>query len=103
MGRGRVARVLVDEPAIDKRFDYLVPDAFGDQVRVGDRVRVALAGRRVGGWIVALGVEPPAGVALRPLARWSGRGPTPDLLAEGWVLTCQSRCVSEDVRIEYPD
>jgi 3-ketosteroid 9alpha-monooxygenase subunit B len=28
---------------------------------------------------------------------------TPDLLAEGWVLTCQSRCVSEDVRIEYPD
>jgi 3-ketosteroid 9alpha-monooxygenase subunit B len=28
---------------------------------------------------------------------------TPDLLAEGWVLTCQSRCVSEKVRIEYPD
>jgi len=28
---------------------------------------------------------------------------TPDLLAEGWVLTCQSRCVSRDVRIEYPD
>jgi 3-ketosteroid 9alpha-monooxygenase subunit B len=28
---------------------------------------------------------------------------TPELLAEGWVLTCQSRCVSEKVRIEYPD
>jgi 3-ketosteroid 9alpha-monooxygenase subunit B len=28
---------------------------------------------------------------------------TPELLAEGWVLTCQSRCVSEGVRIEYPD
>jgi hypothetical protein len=27
----------------------------------------------------------------------------PELLAEGWVLTCQSRCVSEGVRIEYPD
>jgi primosomal protein N' (replication factor Y) len=80
MDRGRVARVLVDEPAIDKRFDYLVPDSFGDQVRVGDRVRIALAGRRVGGWIVDLDVEPPAGVTLRPLARWSGRGPTPDLL-----------------------
>jgi 3-ketosteroid 9alpha-monooxygenase subunit B len=26
-----------------------------------------------------------------------------ELLAEGWVLTCQSRCVSRDVRIEYPD
>jgi 3-ketosteroid 9alpha-monooxygenase subunit B len=25
------------------------------------------------------------------------------LLAEGWVLTCQSRCVSGKVKIEYPD
>jgi ferredoxin len=28
---------------------------------------------------------------------------TPELLEEGWVLTCQSRCVSPDIRIEYPD
>jgi len=28
---------------------------------------------------------------------------TPDLLEEGWVLTCQSVCVSRNVRIEYPD
>jgi 3-ketosteroid 9alpha-monooxygenase subunit B len=28
---------------------------------------------------------------------------TPDLLAEGWVLTCQSECLSQHVRIEYPD
>jgi 3-ketosteroid 9alpha-monooxygenase subunit B len=26
-----------------------------------------------------------------------------ELLAEGWVLTCQSRCVSRKIRIEYPD
>jgi primosomal protein N' (replication factor Y) len=78
---GPVVRVLPDEPAIAKTFDYLVPESLGDQVRVGDRVRVALAGRRVGGWVVATGVEPPPGVALRPLARWSGRGPTPDLIA----------------------
>jgi primosomal protein N' (replication factor Y) len=77
---GLVVRVLPDEPAIAKTFDYLVPDRVGDQVRVGDRVRVALSGRRVGGWVVAVGVSPPAGVALRPLARWSGRGPTPDLM-----------------------
>ena len=80
MPGGRVARVLPDEPAIAKTFDYLVPDSFGDQVRVGDRVRIALAGRRVGGWIVALDVAPPAGVTLRPLAKWSGRGPGADLL-----------------------
>ena len=86
MGRGRVARVLVDEPAIDKRFDYLVPESLGDQVRVGDRVRIDLSGRRVGGWIVALDVEPPEGVALRPLARWSGRGPGDELIdLAGWA------------------
>ncbi len=28
---------------------------------------------------------------------------TPELIEEGWVLTCQARCVSEDVEIEYPD
>jgi primosomal protein N' (replication factor Y) (superfamily II helicase) len=49
-------------------------------VRVGDRVRVVLHGRRVGGWVVAVGVDPPPGVALRALAKWSGRGPTPDLI-----------------------
>jgi primosomal protein N' (replication factor Y) len=49
-------------------------------VRVGDRVRVVLHGRRVGGWVVGTDVEPPPGVALRPLAKWSGRGPTPELI-----------------------
>jgi 3-ketosteroid 9alpha-monooxygenase subunit B len=28
---------------------------------------------------------------------------TPELVDEGWVLTCQSRCVGGKVRIEYPD
>lgn len=75
-----MVRVLPDVPAIDKVFDYLVPDAVRDQVRVGDVVRVELHGRRVGGWVVEVGVEPPAGVALRPLAKRSGLGPTADLL-----------------------
>jgi primosomal protein N' (replication factor Y) len=77
---GPVVRVLPDEGAIDKTFDYLVPSSWGDQVRVGDRVRIALAGRRVGGWVVAVGVSPPEGVALRPLAKWSGRGPGQELI-----------------------
>jgi primosomal protein N' (replication factor Y) (superfamily II helicase) len=80
MAGGRVVRVLPDEPAIGKTFDYLVPESLGDQVRIGDRVRVALAGRRVGGWVVAVDVAPAAGVALRALAKWSGRGPAPDLI-----------------------
>ena len=28
---------------------------------------------------------------------------TPDLLEEGWVLTCQSECVGRGVKVEYPD
>ncbi len=28
---------------------------------------------------------------------------TPELLEEGWVLTCQSRCISAKIRVEYPD
>jgi primosomal protein N' (replication factor Y) len=75
-----VVRVLVDEPAISKAFDYVVPGGLAGQVRVGDRVRVALGPRRVGGWVVEVGVTPPPGVGLRPLARWSGRGPTPDVI-----------------------
>ena len=81
-----VVRVLPDVPAIEKTFDYLVPDALRDQVRVGDVVRIQLHGRRVGGWIVAVGVDPPEGVALRPLAKRSGLGPTPDLIElAGWA------------------
>jgi primosomal protein N' (replication factor Y) len=72
--------VLPDEPAIAKTFDYLVPESLGDQVRVGTRVRIALAGRRVGGWIVAVDVAPPPGVTPRPLAKLSGYGPPADLI-----------------------
>src|ERR671918_322550 len=59
-----------------KRCEVQVAYAIG----VGHRVRMVLHGRRVGGWIVAVDVDPPAGVALRPLAKWSGRGPTPELI-----------------------
>jgi primosomal protein N' (replication factor Y) len=81
-----VVRVLPDVPAIDKTFDYLVPDAVRDQVRVGDVVRVQLHGRRVGGWVVEVGVPPEPGLDLQPLAKRSGLGPTGDLLElAGWA------------------
>jgi len=75
-----VVRVLPDVAAIDKTFDYLVPDALRDQVGVGDVVRIELHGRRVGGWIVEVGVDPPSGVVLRPLAKRSGLGPPAELI-----------------------
>ena len=73
-----MVRVLPDVAAIDKEFDYVVPA--GVAVGVGDVVRIQLHGRRVGGWITAVDVEPPPGVKLKPLARVSGRGPAPELL-----------------------
>jgi primosomal protein N' (replication factor Y) len=65
---------------LDKAFDYLVPDHWSEPVEVGTRVRISLQGRRVGGWVVAVDVEPPPGVALRPLAKHSGRGPSADVV-----------------------
>jgi primosomal protein N' (replication factor Y) len=83
-GQQRVVRVLPDVPAIDKEFDYLVPA--GVAVEVGDVVRIELHGRRVGAWVLEVDVEPAPGVALRPLAKVSGRGPGPELLdLAGWA------------------
>ena len=84
-----MVRVLPDVPAIDREFDYAVPDRLvppGGSVLVGDVVRVDLHGRRVGGWVTAVGVEPPAGVTVRPVAKVSGRGPSAELLdLAGWA------------------
>jgi primosomal protein N' (replication factor Y) len=78
-----VARVVPDVSGIDKIFDYSVPADLG--VQLGDRVRVPLAGRRVGGWVVRLG-PPAAGTevdaeALKPIAKVTGRGPDRSMLS----------------------
>ena len=84
-----VVRVLPDVPAIDREFDYAVPERLlpaDGEVHVGDLVRIDLHGRRVGGWVTAVGVEPPPGLDLRSLAKVSGRGPSADLLdLAGWA------------------
>ena len=62
-------RVLTDVVAVDREFDYEVPepwqqDGRADRLAVGTMVRVTLQGRRVGGWVTALDPEPedrPAG------------------------------------------
>ncbi|MEX1217520.1 MAG: hypothetical protein WEA11_03240 [Acidimicrobiales bacterium] len=74
-----VVRVRPDEPAIDKTFDYIVPPTMDEEIRVGTVVRIALHGRRVGGWVVEDHVEPPKGVTLQPLAKISGWGPPTEL------------------------
>jgi primosomal protein N' (replication factor Y) len=77
-----VARVVPDVTGLDKEFDYLVPDALRDAVNLGTMVRVPLAGRRVGGWVVAVGPPDAALPAerLRPLAKVTGHGPPAELV-----------------------
>ena len=62
----RVARVVPDVTGVDKIFDYLVPDALVETVRVGVRVRVPLHGRNVAGWVVEIG-EPSADLDVKKI------------------------------------
>ncbi len=77
----RVVGVLPDVPAIDKIFDYAVPAAMDDDVRLGTVVRVVLHGRRVGGWVVREGAAVDVAAKLLPLAKVTGWGPPPEVLA----------------------
>ncbi len=75
-----------------REFDYEVPATMVDAVRVGTIVRVPLHGRRVRGWVTALGGEadPDAG-RLLPIAKVVGAGPPESVLelarwaAHRWV------------------
>jgi primosomal protein N' (replication factor Y) len=50
-------------------------------VRVGDRVRIDLHGRRVGAWVIEVDPEPVVGVEVRPVAGVRGLGPPPRVVA----------------------
>jgi primosomal protein N' (replication factor Y) len=79
-GGARVVRVVPDVTAIDKAFDYLVPERFAPQVRVGAIVRINLHGRRVAGWVVEDPVASPASGPLKDIAKVTGWGPPADLV-----------------------
>jgi primosomal protein N' (replication factor Y) len=80
----RVVRVRPDLPAIDRSFDYLVPDALAHQIEVGAIVRIPLHGRRVRGWVVQDFVEPETEISrILPLLKVVGAGPPPEILDLG--------------------
>ena len=77
--RPLVARVLPDVAGFERELDYEVPAKFAAEIRPGSIVRVPLQGRAVRGWVVAYPVQPPEGLALRPIAKVTGWGPEPEL------------------------
>jgi primosomal protein N' (replication factor Y) len=96
--------VQPDVPALGRTFDYLVPAKWDDAVRVGTRVRIALHGRRVGGWVVAERSDPPAGVQLRPLAGVSGWGPPGEVIELAtWAAWRWAGPVTTFLRTASPD
>lgn len=70
-GERRVAQVAVDMPLahLDRRFDYLVPEALDEQAVVGARVRVRFAGRLRDGYILARTTVADPDRTLAPLER----------------------------------
>ncbi len=71
--------MLPDVAGFERELDYEVPPKFAAELRPGSIVRVPLQGRAVRGWVVAYPVEPPEGLALRPIAKVTGWGPEPEL------------------------
>ena len=83
----RICRVAVDVLAVERLFDYLVPEPLAEVVGVGTIVRVNLGGRRVRAWVVEDDVvsEAPPG-KLRPLLAAVSAGPPPEIVSlTGWA------------------
>lgn len=62
---------------LDRRFHYSVPAALA----IGTIVRVVLHGRRVRGWVVGAGGQPPPDVEVRPIVERVSAGPPPAVVA----------------------
>ncbi len=81
----RAVRVLPDVPAIDKPFDYSIPqlwieDGRADQIKVGTMVRVPFSGRQVNGWVLEIDIQPEEGINLLSLSKYRGVGPSPEVI-----------------------
>ena len=77
MGTPRAVRIITEVAAVDRPFDYLVPESVA-RLGDGDRVRVDFNHRSVRGWVLGDAEPSPD---LKPIAKWLGYGPPPSLLA----------------------
>ena len=83
--QSRVVRVLPDVPAINKPFDYAVPqswieDGRADHIKIGTMVRVPFSGRQVNGWVLEVDIQPEEGINLLPLSKYRSVGPSEEVI-----------------------
>ncbi len=96
--------MLVDVPAVDRTYDYSVPEAMADRLAVGSMVRVPLHGRRVAGWVIDPDSDPPPGVRLQPIAKLSGVGPDAEVIELcRWAAWRWAGRFSTLMRVASPD
>ena len=81
-------RVVPDVSGIDKTFDYVVPERFGD-VAVGSIVRVELNGRRVDAWVLEHVDAEANGYDLKAVIDLLSAGPAPEVV--GLAQWCSRR------------
>lgn len=72
----RAVRVVTEVAAVDRPFDYLVPDHLVS-LQLGDRVRVDFNHRSVRAWVVD---EASLAPDLKPIGKWLGFGPPAEML-----------------------
>lgn len=100
----RIARVVVDL-ALNREFDYLIPDSLRDAVRVGSRVRVPFGRGMRQGYVVAL-AEQSQFPHLKPLASVVGKGEllTPALIALAeWMAKYYCCPIETAIRAVLPE
>jgi primosomal protein N' (replication factor Y) len=73
----RCVRVVTENAAIDRAFDYEVTPGVS-QVGVGDRVRVNFNNRSLRGWVTG---DVEATRDLKAIEKWLGLGPPPEMIA----------------------
>ena len=103
----QAVQVLVDEPAIDREFTYLLPPEMASgrvPVTVGTIVRVVLNRRRLRGWVTALDAPMPADLELAPISSVVGVGPPPHVVElASWAAWRWAGARAHFLRTASPD
>lgn len=101
-----VVRVLPDVPAVNREFDYVLPDDLVGQhvVAPGTMVRITFSGRRVGGWITEVGVVPDTDRELSEVHKLVGSGPDAEVIELcRWVAWRWAGRLATVMRLATPD